>query len=166
MDGIAEKDEVYFSFNEKIINKNIRKETTALANGWQHVVGSIDDLINTIKAGVAYSYWYADGIRKVSNFVGTNLASIDIDGTNTIDAAIKHEFSQNHLTALYTTCSHTAGEPRFRLIFKLERVIESPVELKNILRALQLLYSGDPAATDAARIFYGNSSAITEKWDR
>jgi len=115
---------------------------------------------------VAYSYWYADGIRKVANFVGTNLASIDIDGTNTIDAAIAHEFSLKHLTALYTTCSHTVEEPRFRLIFKLERVIESPVELKNIVRALQLMYAGDPAATDAARIFFGNDAAYTEKWDR
>lgn len=166
MESIAEKDEVYFSFNEKIINKNDRKETFALANGWQHVTGSIDDLLNTIKAGIAYSYWYADGIRKVANFVGTNIASIDIDGTNTIDAAIAHEFSIKHLTALYTTCSHTIDEPRFRLIFKMERVIESPIELKNILRALQLMYSGDPAATDAARIFFGNDSAYTEKWDR
>jgi len=166
MDTSDEKDEVYFSFNAKIINKNERKDTFALANGWEFAGVSIDYLIRAIQAGFAYSACYKHGIRKTANFLGTNLASIDIDGTNTIDEAIAQEFSQKYLTAFYTTCSHNSEEQRFRLIFKLERIIDSPVEFKNILRALQLKYSGDPAATDATRIFFGNSSAFTQVWDR
>ena len=132
-------DEVYFSFNVRIINKNDRKDTYALAKGWEHVTGSVDDLLHVIKSGYAYSAWFQDGVRNTKNFVGTNIVSIDIDGTNKIDTTIEHEFSQKHLTALYTSCSHTAEEHRFRLIFRLERVIESTKEYRDILRALQMM---------------------------
>ena len=159
-------DEVYFSFNVRIINKNDRKDTYALAKGWEHVTGSVDDLLHVIKSGYAYSAWFQDGVRNTKNFVGTNIVSIDIDGTNKIDTTIEHEFSQKHLTALYTSCSHTAEEHRFRLIFRLERVIESTKEYRDILRALQMMYSGDRAAAEPARLFYGNDQAQVQSWDR
>ena len=117
--------EVYFSYNERLINKNSRKDTDAFANGWVHVTGTVIILLDVIKSGMAYSVWFRDGVRKTENFVGSNLVSIDVDGANQIDNAIAHEFSQKHLTALYTTCSHTEQEHRFRLMFRLERVIES-----------------------------------------
>jgi hypothetical protein len=162
----ASNEEVYFSFNTRIINKNDRKDTYALANGWEHVTGSVDDLLRVIKSGCAYSAWFQDGVRNTKNFVGTNLVSIDIDGTNKIDTTIEHEFSQKHLTALYTSCSHTAEEHRFRLIFRLERVIESTKEYRDILRALQMMYSGDRASAEPARLFYGNDQAQVQSWDR
>jgi hypothetical protein len=158
--------EVYFSYNDRIVNKNKLKDTYALANGWVHVTGTIDSLLSAIKAGIAYSVWFRDGTRKTENFVGSNLMSIDVDGANQIDNAIAHDFSQKHLTALYTTCSHTAQEHRFRLVFRLERVIESSEEYRNILRALQIMYSGDRAAAEPARLFYGNDQAEVQSWDR
>ena len=158
--------EVYFSYNERLINKNKLKDTFALGNGWVHVTGTVDVLLSAIKAGIAYSAWFRDGVRRIENFVGTNLVSIDIDGTNKIDEAVAHDFSQKHLTATYTTCSHSAQEHRFRLIFRLERVIESSKEYRNILRALQILYSGDRASAEPARLFYGNDQAQIQSWDR
>lgn len=163
MDSSAE---VYFSYNTRIINKNMHKDTYALVNGWEPVTGTISILLQAIKAGVAYSCWFRDGIRKTDNFVGSNIVSIDIDGANQIDNVISHDFSQKHLTALYTTCSHTEQEHRFRLIFRLERVIESSKEYRNILRALQIMYSGDRAAAEPARLFYGNDQAEVQSWDR
>ena len=163
MDNSAE---VYFSYNIRIINKNTHNDTYALGNGWEPVTGTISLLLQVIKAGVAYSGWFRDGIRKTENFVGSNIVSIDIDGANQIDNAISHDFSQKHLTALYTTCSHTEQEHRFRLIFRLERVIESSKEYRNILRALQIMYSGDRAAAEPARLFYGNDQAEVQSWDR
>jgi len=158
--------EVYFSYNERLINKNSRKDTDAFANGWVHVTGTVKILLDVIKSGMAYSVWFRDGIRKTENFVGSNLVSIDVDGGNQIDNAIAHEFSQKHLTALYTTCSHTEQEHRFRLMFRLERVIESSADYRNILRALQIMYSGDRAAAEPARLFYGNDQAQVQDWDR
>ena len=158
--------EVYFSYNERLINKNSRKDTDAFANGWVHVTGTVKILLDVIKSGMAYSVWFRDGIRKTENFVGSNLVSIDVDGGNQIDNAIAHEFSQKHLTALYTTCSHTEQEHRFRLMFRLERVIESSDEYRNILRALRIMYSGDRAAAEPARLFYGNDQAQVQDWDR
>jgi hypothetical protein len=158
--------EVYFSYNERLINKNSRKDTDAFANGWVHVTGTVKILLDVIKSGMAYSVWFRDGIRKTENFVGSNLVSIDVDGANQIDIAIAHEFSQKHLTALYTTCSHTEQEHRFRLMFRLERVIESSEDYRNILRALRIMYSGDRAAAEPARLFYGNDQAQAQSWDR
>ena len=158
--------EVYFSYNERLINKNSRKDTDAFANGWEPVTGTVDLLLDVIKSGMAYSVWFKDGVRKTENFVGSNLVSIDVDGANQIDNAIAHEFSQKHLTALYTTCSHTEQEHRFRLVFRLERAIESSSEYRNILRALQIMYSGDRAAAEPARLFYGNDQAQVQCWDR
>ena len=158
--------EVYFSYNERLINKNKLKDTFALGNGWVHVTGTVDVLLSAIKAGIAYSAWFKDGVRRIENFVGSNIVSIDVDGTNKMDEAIAHDFSQKHLTATYTTCSHSAQEHRFRLIFRLERVIESAKEYRNILRALQMLYSGDRASAEPARLFYGNDQTEIQSWDR
>ena len=158
--------EVYFSYNERLINKNSRKDTDAFAYGWVNETSTVDILLSAIKAGIAYSVWFRDGLRKTENFVGSNLVSIDVDGANQIDNAIANEFSQKHLTALYTTCSHSSTEHRFRLIFRLERVIESSEEYRNILRALQIMYSGDRAAAEPARLFYGNDQAQIQSWDR
>lgn len=162
----ASNEEVYFSFNTRIINKNDRKDTYALANGWEHVTSTVDDLLRAIKAGYAYSAWFLDGVRRIENYVGSNIVSIDIDGTNKIDTTIEHDFSQRHLTAIYTTCSHSSQEHRFRLVFRLERVIESSQEYRNILRALQIMYSGDRSAAEPARLFYGNDRAEVQSWNR
>lgn len=159
-------DEVYFSYNTRLINKNDRNDTYAFANGWEHVTATIEDLIRVIKLGYAYSVWFKDGIRKTSNFVASNVVSIDVDGTNTIDSSISLEFSTHYLTAVYTSCSHTAREHRFRLIFKLERVIESAYEYRCIQRALQLMYAGDGSAAEPSRLFYGNQNAEVMLWDR
>ena len=74
--------EVYFSYNERLINKNKLKDTFALGNGWVHVTGTVDVLLSAIKAGIAYSAWFKDGVRRIENFVGSNIVSIDVDGTN------------------------------------------------------------------------------------
>ena len=84
--------EVYFSYNERLINKNNRKDTDAFANGWVPVTGTVDLLLDVIKSGMAYSVWFKDGVRKTENFVGSNLVSIDVDGNNRIDDAIAQEF--------------------------------------------------------------------------
>ena len=44
-------DEVYFSYNTRLINKNDRNDTYAFANGWEHVTATIEDLIRVIKLG-------------------------------------------------------------------------------------------------------------------
>lgn len=166
MVNILATEEVCFSYNENIINKNERNDTLALAHGWKCVTGRIEDLISAIRSGIAYSAWFKDDHRSNKNFIGTNIISIDIDGTNTIDSVINHEFAQKHLTAFYTTCSHSDNEHRFRLIFKIQKFIDSPDEYRLLVRTLQLMFSGDSSATDPARIFFGNNNARTEIWPR
>jgi hypothetical protein len=68
------------------------------------------------------------------------------------------EFSKENLSIIYPTFNHTKELHRFRLIFILPKIIETTQEQEVINRALGLIYKGDRAALDAARLFYGNTN--------
>ena len=73
---------------------------------------------------------------------------------------------RDHATLIYTTPSHTKETPRFRIVFVLERTIHDKSEMRAASRSLVLRLSGDPAAVDPARIFYGSrdcKSLISDK---
>lgn len=159
-----EDEDIYVAINTKIFNKNETKQDRG--GGWVSAGMSIEELAKFIEIGWAYCATMKSDRRNAKNFLGSNIASIDIDKDRTIDDALNDPFSQKHLSMFYPTASHTEQEHRFRLVFKLPRFIENPTEFKTITRALQLKYGGDPKAIDIARIFYGNSRASVQTWDR
>lgn len=77
----------------------------------------------------------------------------------TLDQASKNELVSKYATAIYTTPNHTEDAHRFRIIFVLERTITEASDFSAAVRSLSLRLSGDGAAVDAARIFYGNTNA-------
>jgi hypothetical protein len=156
--------DVYVAINTQIINKNEKNKNRG--EGWVSSGMPIEELAKFIEAGWAYCATMKSESRNAKNFLGSNLVSIDIDKDRTIDDALNDSFSQKHLSMFYPTASHTEQEHRFRLVFKLPRFIENPTEFKTITRALQLKYGGDPKAIDIARIFYGNSKASVQIWDK
>lgn len=159
-----EEQDVYVAINTQIINKNENNKNRG--EGWVNSGMPIEGLAKFIEAGWAYCATMKSESRNAKNFWGSNLVSIDIDKDRTIDDALNDPFSQKHLSMFYPTASHTEQEHRFRLVFKLPRFIENPTEFKTITRALQLKYGGDPKAIDISRIFYGNSRASVQTWDR
>jgi len=159
-----EEQDVYVAINTQIINKNENNKNRG--EGWVNSAMPIEGLAKFIEAGWAYCATMKSESRNAKNFWGSNLVSIDIDKDRTIDDALNDPFSQRHLSMFYPTASHTEQEHRFRLVFKLPRFIENPTEFKTITRALQLKYGGDPKAIDISRIFYGNSRASVQTWDR
>src|SRR5262249_49633215 len=60
----------------------------------------------------------------------------------------------------------TPERHRFRLVFALPRPIETAKEMAAASRSLTLRLSGDPAATDAARIYYGSRGSNPQVFDR
>ena len=152
------------SINSKVINKNVFKAN--LGDNWVGCRITPDEFQKAIIEGWAYSAVYRNERRSRKNFLGTNIASVDIDGTRQIDDVLADPFCLKCLTCLYTTSSHTVEEHRFRLVFLLPMGVEDPNEYTHILQALSLKLGGDRAATDPARIFYGNRSASFQQWDR
>ena len=158
--------DVYFSYNVNIINKNIGGNKKYFSEGWENVCVPLSALITLISNGVAYCAVTNNETRNKNNFAGTNIVSIDIDAENTISAVLDHEFAQKHLSELYTTVNHTAQFHRFRILFRLERIIEDADEYEILMRTLRLMFKGDRSAIDAARMFFGNNQSTPQEWDR
>ena len=108
--------------------------------------------------------WPAAGV--LQNFLASDLALVDIDETPSIQTVLEHPLVKNHASFAYTTASHTPEEPRLRVAFVLSRTIDKAEDYAAILCALTLRLSGDPSATDAARISFGSRGATVFKLGR
>jgi hypothetical protein len=157
-----ENNDVLVSINKNIREKHLRGDKRYYASGWEPFIISIEQLAIAIKAGFAYSATFKDGERSAKNFTGTNIVSVDVDHGLKLQEALDDPWCKDHLAMLYTTASHTEQHHRFRLVFRLPEIIKNTSEFKNIARALCLHFGGDLQATDPARPFYGNSSALIE----
>ena len=124
------------------------------------------ELAGRINEGVASCCEQTSGSRRSANFGCSDVISVDIDGTRRIPDVLADSIAQKHLTIFYTTPSHTEAEHRFRLIFALPRPIQTAREMVAATRSLSLRLSGDRAATDAARIFYGSRGSNPLVFDR
>jgi predicted protein tyrosine phosphatase len=154
------------SLNFRLINKDDRNDKLAHREGWDNGELPPDLLAKAIGAGFAYSSQVEGGIRNRANFLASDVASVDVDGSRTVEDALADPFCKEHLTLLYLTKSHTEQEPHFRLVFALPRTITDPLEQRAVNRALALRLTGDTSATDAARIYYGSDLAAPMVFNR
>ena len=150
------------NFNNK---EPINGDKRYYSEGWINDDLTVEDFISCIKEGWAYTAQLS-GNRSTKNYLCCNIASVDIDSGLTIDEALQMEFSKENLSIIYPTFNHTKEFPRFRLIFILPKIIETPQEQEIINRALGLIYKGDRAALDAARLFYGNTNCEPTSFDK
>lgn len=157
-----ENNDVLVSINKNIREKHHRGDKRYFASGWEPFIISIEQLATAIKSGLAYSATFKDGERSAKNFTGTNVVSVDVDQGLKIQEALNDPWCKKYLALFYTTASHTEQHHRFRLVFRLPEIIKNGSEFKNIARALCLHFGGDLQATDTARPFFGNSSALIE----
>lgn len=146
------------SINKRLINKDELGDTQAKAEGFEPCQITVGELIANIKNGYAYCA-ELNGRRKADNFVATDILSVDVDGGMTLSEALSHPFIQEHASFIYTTCSHTSGAHRFRVIFVLDETLTNADEARAATRSLALKLNGDPKAVDPARMFYGNTDA-------
>jgi Origin of replication binding protein len=153
------------SINPDLINKNERGDTSLFSRGWVNKSLTPVELAQEIDKGVAYCC-QLDGSRRASNFLGSDVISIDIDGTRRIEDVMRDPIVERYLTIFYTTPRHTRERHRFRLVFALPRTIDTAVDMVAASRSLSLRLSGDPASTDAARVFYGSRDSNPQVFDR
>ncbi len=153
------------SINPDLIDKNESGDKALFASGWVNRELTLEELAREIDEGHAYCAQLA-GSRRAQNFVCSDVLSVDIDGSRRIDEVMNDPIVQRCLTIFYTTPSHTEEIHRFRLVFALPRTIRSSVEMVAASRSLTLWLSGDPSATDAARLFYGSRGSRPQVFDR
>lgn len=153
------------SVNRRLINKNEREDKLAFSQGWESYDATIEELAGAIAHGYAFCAQMS-GQRKASNFQTCGFVAVDIDEGTTLDAVESVEIVRESASMIYTTASHRQDAHRFRIVFAMELPITDPKEYSAVLRSLALRVGGDKAATDPARIFYGNTSAELQLFDR
>ena len=94
------------------------------------------------------------------------MISVDIDDGKPIGELLTDPIVARNATIIYTTHSHTAAAPRYRIVFALPRTITDPKEAAAVTSSLTLRLSGNSAATDATRISYGSTDASAWLFDR
>ena len=153
------------SVNHRLINKNEAKDDSLFKSGWQNQELTPRELARKINDGIAYCCELS-GSRCRDNFVASGVLSVDVDGTVPLTEMLKNPLVGRCLTIVYKTVRHTESVNRYRMIFALPRPIESSREMAAASRSLTLRLSGDPAATDAARISYGCRGSNPVVYDR
>ena len=149
------------SINQSLINKNDHDDKDALTHGWQNCGLTLEELSATILNGVAYCVELS-GSRRTANFVASDIISIDINGTRTIEEVMADPFFKKHASIYYTTPSHSKDISRFRIIFGLEDTITDYRDMRAATWTLAMRLGGDPSVVDPTRLFYGNDQAEGE----
>jgi len=153
--GPGTQKKLKLSLNERIFNKDPQSPTD-YAEGFMAVESTVEELAETVRSGIAFSFQYKNNYRKKDYFICTDILALDFDGGVTIEEILGHPLVKEHASLLYTTVSHTADDHHFRIVFVLPRTIECANELKWATKALATRLGSDPNATDAARWFAGS----------
>lgn len=124
-----------------------------------------DDIMKLITGGHAYTTHHI-GYRKRDNFVCGQHLSLDFDTEDTrstFTGILQDNFIRSHAYALYTTPSHSPSAPRARVLFLLDRPIDSREQYSELAQSLVHRYeSVDGKCKDPVRIFFGNENAEVE----
>lgn len=153
---------VRLSINTRLINKNLT-DRQWLAQGFRPAEISIDQLIEHICRGHAYSYRYTDDRRQTKYFDSTDILSVDVDEGMTIDEALADPLIARIASFIYTTVNHTEEANRFRIVCQLEETISSSEYLCSVVSALTQRLNGDIRTVGAAQLFCGNTEAVVHR---
>ena len=123
------KTKLKVSINPRMIDKNENKDTSLFVKGWVNKSLTSDELAREIDQGVAYCCQLNGSYRRASNFLCSDIISVDVDGTRSIEDVMDEPIVKRCLTIFYTTPSHTPESHRFRLIFALPRTIDSSADM-------------------------------------
>ena len=153
--------------NYKVVDKNINPNTnkqysnyTAFNNNFENVTLTTNELIETIKQGhLVCNSTLKGNHRTEKNFVGSELVFIDVDGGLTLIEALQKELTKTALF-IYTTCSHTQENNRFRIVFELPTFITDKDIYKKIALDVTNHYNADKQCASVSRPFYGNRKAL------
>ncbi|AXK64746.1 plasmid replication protein, CyRepA1 family [Burkholderia sp. IDO3] len=155
------------------INRHVRNKIVPGDDmGWSHATYKFvncelapDDFIDEVTSGFAFCAWLK-GPRKSKNFQCMQVLAVDIDSGLTIGDVLAHPFFQKFGWFIYTTPSHRADAPRFRIVFLMERPIETVKRMNLAYTGIIRMFAGDRSCTDASRLFYGSEGCEVHRVDR
>lgn len=129
--------------------------TTSFVNHELEVV----DIANYIYLGHAYCAWLKGGRRNSENFQLAQHIAIDLD---TEDERSHPDTLENHWLVkayggmIHTSPSHRPDAPRSRVVFFLDRPIETGEGYRKAYETVAAMFEGaDTVCKDPARFFYG-----------
>ena len=161
---------IKLSVRHDIVNKANEAEKLLLGKGWKNVEITVDELIDHIKQGFAYTHQFTGGHRTKDNFVLADILIADIDNDidkdpdnyMTIEQALANPLVRDHSTFIHTTARHTPERHRFRIIFVLDRTIFNASAYEAMYRTLMGIIPTDPATKSVAQPFFGfNQTEVT-----
>lgn len=128
-------------------------------DGFDNLTLSNVEIADQIYKGYAFTTWH-DGRRSIENFICGQHIAIDMDtgdARSTLDTLMLHPWVRMYASLLYTTPSHTDHAPRARVVFMLDRCIESATGYTEAAKFVISQFDGaDVACSDASRFFYGS----------
>jgi hypothetical protein len=161
---------IKLTVSREVVGKASRAEFLALADRLQPAVMTMYDLHEHL-AVKGHAICCADLIvndttghakRTVAGFTSAQLVGVDVDhGKAPFEALAQDPFLQAHAAFAYTTPSHTAEHPRYRIVFILESPIKTVEHYKRVVRVFSERYEGDANTRDAVRIWFGSPNANT-----
>lgn len=160
------------SVTDKIIGKAGRTQYVELTQRLRPVDISIDELIQHV-AVKGHTICCADlktddggfAKRNGDSFLSAQIIGVDIDHNAAPFDDLKHDpYLNKYASFAYTTASHTAEHPRYRIMFVLENKVANIDEYKRLVTFLSTRYDGDKNARDATRLWFGNPNAQTIVW--
>jgi len=148
------------AINRNVINKATEKQQFAqLTHTFENLDVTQQEFADLIDQGFAFCAQHKNKHRKSTNFTTSGFIAVDIDHGLSIDDALNHPFVKQYASIFYTTPSHTNDNHRFRLIFELDREIESAVDMKLAYKGISKKFGGDPACKDPCRLFFGSKGS-------
>lgn len=136
-------------FNDSFVNKELEQI----------------DIVNAIYTGHSYAAWHS-GRRCVDNFQCAQHIAVDLetgDEHSTVEYLTSIDFVRIYGGLVYTTPSHTAADPRARVVFFLDQPIINASAYKAAAGFIYSLFPGsDSSCVDASRFFYGSKDCRIE----
>ena len=131
---------------------------------WQQFNGSFKNKeIDTdlfpvmVNQGFAYTAQHTN-YRKAVNFTCTQFLAVDYDkGMCSFETLLRNDFIRQWAHFLHTTPSHTAKQPRTRVVFVLDGAVDDSELYGEMATAITDYFElSDNSTKDAARFFYGS----------
>lgn len=150
---------IILSINKTLVNKGPPDALRSRAPVWVSYTLPMSGLVAEIRDGHSFAPQYKNQYRKGSHFLSCGFIAADVDDGMTIDEARDNAFIHTYGAFIYTTASHTDQHHRFRVVFALQAPVTDGHAWSNANFGLAHKLGSDPAIGDAARCFFGSTSA-------
>ncbi|RQQ21303.1 hypothetical protein DF107_02640 [Burkholderia stagnalis] len=155
------EDKLKVAVNRHIINKIEDKKSylwEIVATGFENVELTPEELAEHVNQGHPFCAQH-NKRRLERNFSGTNVLAVDIDSGWRLEDALNDPFVKQNALLIYTTPNHTAENHRFRIVFKLTRMISEASDMRAAYIGAARILGGDKACQDACRLFFGSKES-------